>query len=216
MGAAAAGISEPRGPETGISILRTGDDAARLRNRLERSANIGRYAMVTVGSITAAAGVATWITSPSDVGIGIAAFGGVLLVLGVVQHLLYRRDLHHWPTEVLLQDEGLELILPNGQVEGAMWSDPDFGLHLIARPAPEPAKREFLLIWLMDSRIPPVEISEEAFDRLREIAVNSGLRMSQRQRGSRTKPTQFVEIRQAPPESETARPSPASFDEPSQ
>ena len=213
MGVAAADLSETSSPDTGISILRTGDEAAYLRNRLERSANIGRYAMVMVGSITVAAGAAVWVTSASEVGVAIAAFGAVLTVLGVIQHFLYRRDLSHWPTEVLLQEEGLELILPNGEIRGVMWSDADFGLQLIARPAPEPAKREFLLIWLVDSRIPPVEISSEAFDRLREITANKGLRLSQRQHGTRTNPTQFVEIRQAPPAPATARPNPASLDD---
>lgn len=199
-------------PETGVSISRRDEDALRLRERLERPARIGRLALAIVGVLAAAAGVATWITSGSNAGIAVAAFGAVLILLGVAQHLLYRRELAHWPTDVLLQDVGLELVLPNGEVRGAMWSDPDFALQLVARPAHVSSNREFLLIWLAESRIPPVEITGEGFDLLRQIASTNGLIVSQTQRGSRSNPTQSVTIRQRPHESPLRRTKTAGVD----
>jgi len=136
-------------------------------------------------------------TTGSSLGIALGAFGVVLIVLGVAQHLLFRNDQAHWPDEACLWEDGLELILHNGEVRGASWSDPELALHLVARRAPPPAKREYLLIWLMESRIPPVEISAEGFDQLRKVAVDRGLQMSQTQRGRRSDATQFIEIRQS-------------------
>lgn len=184
--------------EGGISLIRTGEEATLLRHRLERPARVGRYVMGTLGAITAAAGVATWITTASEVGLVLGAFGGVLTVLSVAQHLLYRRDLDHWPTDVLLWDEGVELVLHNGEVRGATWSDPGLALHLVERRAPPPANREYLLVWLMDPKIPPVELSAEGFDRLNRATVDRHLRVNENRRGSRPDATRLIEIRQGP------------------
>ena len=154
--------------------------------------------MGILGPITAAAGVATWITTASEVGLALGAFGGVLTVLGVVQHLLYRRDLDHWPTNVLLWGEGVELVLHNGEVRGATWSDSALALHLVERRAPPPANREYLLVWLMDPKIPPVELSAEGFDRLNRATVDRHLRVNENRRGSRPDATRLIEIRQGP------------------
>lgn len=187
---------EPKAPERGISLVRTGDEATFLRHRLERPARFGRYVLAVLGAIAAAAGVALWISTGSALGLALGLFGGVLIVLGVVQHLLLRRDLNHWPTDALLWDDGLELVLYNGEVRGASWTDPDIGLHLVARRAPAPAQREYLLVWLMESSIPPVELSAEGFDRVTRAAVDRGLKISQTRKGSRKDAPQLIDIRQ--------------------
>ena len=191
------GASTP--PEGGVSLVRTGSEGEMLQNRLERPAKVGRMVMAMLGIITAGAGVADWITTGSAVGIAIAAFGGVLLALGVIQHILYKRDLQHWPKDVVLWDEGIELMLSNGEVRGMMWSDPDVALQLVARKAPAPAEREYLLLWLPDSKIPAVELSAEGYDRIAKIAAESHLQISMTRRGPRVGGTQMIQIRQLPP-----------------
>ena len=186
----------PDGAEGGVSITRTGDEATQLRHRLERPARVGRVILSLLGAITAGAGIADWISTRLVVGIAIAVFGALLLALGVIQHVLYRRDLQHWPSDVVLWDEGIELLLPNGEVRGASWSDPDIGLQLVSRPAPPPANQEYLLLWLSDSRIPAVELSADGFERISKLAVDRGLRTSMTQRGSRSRATKIIHIQQ--------------------
>ena len=152
--------------------------------------------LTMLGAVTALAGGALLVTTGSGLGIALLAFGGVLLALGVVQHLLYRRDLEHWPEKAALWADGLELVLHNGEVRGASWTDPDFALQMVSRKAPSPADREFLMIWLMDSKIPPVELSEEGFDQLRRVAVDLGLQITHGRRTSRSDSNLWVEIRQ--------------------
>lgn len=189
----------PKGPPgDASSILRTGPGADLLRRRMERPARFGRVILPLLGVVTASAGVAMRIVTGASLGVALGAFGVVLIVLGAVQHLLYRRDQTHWPDQAFLWDDGVELVLHNGEVRGASWSDPDLALHLVARRAPSPADREYLLIWLMESSIPPVELSPEGFDHLRRMAVNRGLQMTEVRRGSKATSTQLVEIRQSP------------------
>lgn len=193
-GSFSAGGTLKNPPEDAYSILRGGPEADFLRLRMERPARFGRVILPFLGVVTASAGLTMRIATGSSLGFALGAFGIVLIVLGVVQHLLYRRDQAHWPDQAFLWEDGLELVLRNGEVRGASWSDPDLALHLIARRAPAPANREYLLIWLMESSIPPVELSAEGFDRLRKMAANHGLESTQVQRGRRADSTQLIEI----------------------
>jgi hypothetical protein len=161
---------------------------------MERPARVGRVVLVMLGAITAAVGTATWVTTGGALGVALAVFGGVLLVLGITQHFLYRRDLSHWPERAVLWDEGVELILHNGEVRGASWSDPDLLFGLASRPAPPPIVREYLLLWMRDSKIPSVEISSEGFERLRKTASTHHLRLRERRRGRRSRETLWLEI----------------------
>jgi len=109
---------------------------------------------------------------------------------------------------VLLWNEGVELVLPNGEVRGATWSDSDLALELVSRRAPLPAKREYLLLWLPDSKIPPVQLSEDGYDRLAKVAADGGLHISQSRRGARVDGVQVIQIRAvAPPVSTEAKKS---------
>jgi len=163
---------------------------------MERPSRIGRFLFGVLGAITAAAGFAVWITSSSIVGLALGVFGGLLIILGVIQHNLLRRDGQHWPDQAVLREGGVELFLHNGEVRGATWSDSDLAFHLVERRAPPPANREYLLIWLMDSKVPPVELSAEGFDRLNRATVDRNLRVNESRRGSRPDATRLIEIRQ--------------------
>lgn len=194
MESQAAAYPQPDQPGEGLSIARAGDEASTLRHRIELPARLGRVILTFFGVVTGFAGVATWATTKSVDGIALGAFGTVLIVLGVVQHLLYLRDRAHWPERAFLWDDGLELVLHNGEVRGASWSDPDFGLQLIARRARPPIGREFVMVWLMDSKVPPVELSPEGFDQLRQSAADHDLDLTQTRRGSRADSTQFIHV----------------------
>jgi hypothetical protein len=140
------------------------------------------------------AGIAFWIESGSAVGIAFAVFGAVLVLLAVVQHFMLRRDLAHWPTDVLLYDEGLEVTLANGEVRGTTWTEPEISLILLSRPVRGSENREVLLMWGMDSKLPSAEITVEAFDRLPQVARDHGLVVEEQRRGSRLRPTRWVHI----------------------
>jgi len=196
-------------PEEGTSIARTGDEATFLRHRMERPALVGRYVLILLGAVTTSAGIAFWATAGSVLGLALGAFGAVLIVLGVIQHFLHKRDLDHWPTDVVLWKEGIELVLPNGDVRGATWSDSDLALELVSRRAPLPAKREYLLLWLPDSKIPPAQLSADGFERLAKLAADGGLHISQTRRGARADAVQVIRILSPPSGTSSEPPSAA-------
>jgi len=181
--------------EEGFSLLRTGEEVAVLRHRLEQPARLGRYGLGVLGTITAGAGAGLWFATASLLGIALGVFGAVLIVLGVVQHLLLRRDRAHWPDDAFLWKEGLELVLHNGEVRGFSWSDPKLALDLVARRAPPPAAREYLLVWMMDPKIPSIELSADRFERLKAAAVAQHLIVTEHRSGKKAEGTQWVEIR---------------------
>jgi hypothetical protein len=182
--------------ESGFSIGREGPAAAFLRHRIERPARIGLYVLTAFGAFTAIVSAALWILSPSDLALGLVILGGVLILLGYVQFVLYRRDEAHWPDQVMLWDGGIELVLHNGEVRGVSWTDPDFALDLVARKAPAPAGREFLLVWMSEGKIPSAEITEEGFEKVQRAAVAGALNVMNNRRGRSADATQTVEIRQ--------------------
>ncbi len=193
MSSAARAIVAPEPGST--SLLRDGAAAVALRRRVERPALVGQYVLGTLGAVTAAAGVALYLTDGSPLGFAFGAFGAVLAALGVVQHLLIRRDRVHWPDQVLLWNGGVELVLHNGEVRGLSWDDPDLALDLVAQRAPPPAGREYLLVWMAEGRIPSAELSSEGYDRLRRAAEGQHLLVTQPNPPRRPDGREIIEIR---------------------
>ncbi len=157
---------------------------------------MGLYVLSILGMATAAIGAVLWFLSPSSLALGLAGLGGLLMVLGYVQYRLYRRDLTHWPDQAILWDGGIELVLHNGEVRGVSWSEPDLALDLVARKAPPPAGREFLLVWMSEGKIPSVELTEDGFEKVQRAAVAHELTVLQRRHGRAADARQTVEIRQ--------------------
>lgn len=191
-----AGASVSGATETGGTPLHRSDPGAELlRRRIERPARLGQYVLATLGAVTAAAGATLWFTDRSPLGLAFTAFGLVLAALGGLQFLLLRRDREHWPDQVVLWDRGVELILHNGEVRGAGWDDPDLALNLIARAAPEPAGREYLLVWMAEGKIPSAELTADGFDHLRRAAEREHLLVTEPHPLRRPGGLQWVEIR---------------------
>lgn len=191
MAAPEHGDTAPAG-EPGTSLIRTGAEAEFLRRWLERPARAGRYALIGLGGTVVAAGVAVYLTNGSVLGIAFALFGAVLLVLGAVQHLLLHRELANWPLDALLFEDGIELVLSNGEIRGLHWADPAFSLALVSRKAPAPAHREYLLVWTNEGKIPSVELSEAGFDALLREASARRLLIEERRRGRGEAPARWI------------------------
>jgi len=162
-----------------------------------------------LGAVTAAAGVAAWITSALVPGLALGVFWAVLIVLALVQHILLRRDHAHWPDQAVLREDGVELFLRNGEVRGLSWTDSDLALNLISRMAPPPANREYLLVWMADPKIPSIELSADGYERLKQAAEAQRLIVTTSRRGRGEMGTQWTEIRHGAPSFEGAPASPA-------
>jgi hypothetical protein len=194
VASSAARSTVPPEPE-GTSLVRQGDEAELLRRRIERPALIGQYVLETLGAVTAVAGLGLFLTDRSPLGLALGAFGGVLIVLGVLQHLIIRRDRANWPDQVLLWEGGLELVLHNGEVRGISWDDPDLSINLVSRRAPAPADREYLLVWMAEGKIPSAELSSDGFTQLRRAAEGRHLLVTESRASRRANALQLVEIR---------------------
>jgi hypothetical protein len=181
--------------EEGTSLIRTGPEAEFLREWLQRPARLGRYALLCLGGVVLGAGVALFLTNGSILGVAFALFGGVLLALGAVQHVLLRHELTHWPLDALLFEDGIELVLSNGEIRASTWSDPNFSIALVSRRAPAPANREYLLIWMSEGKIPSVELSEAGFDALLQEATARRLDIDERRRGRGDVPSRWIWVK---------------------
>jgi hypothetical protein len=197
----------------GVSLTRDDADAERLRRRMELPAEVGRYVLVMLGAVIAAAASGLWITRPSVLADGLLVFGALLILLGVVQHLLLKRDRAHWPDQAYLWADGLELVLHNGEIRATSWTDPKLALDIYLRPLRGVPNEEILLVWKSDAHVPPCQLSVEGFERIRETAIAHGLEFAEFRDGNRKRSMRAYEIRsarsQATSSSSPARPSPS-------
>jgi hypothetical protein len=185
--------------EHGHSLLRSDAECSEFRERMEVPSRWGRYVLVSLGVLIVGAATGIWFAHPSPAADGLLVFGLVLVVLGFVQHRLLLRDRDHWPKQAYLWAEGLELVLSNGEIRAAPWSDPKFVLDLYARPMKDGAPDEFLLVWKMDPKIPMCPITSKGFERVREAAVARGLEFSEYRADNRRRTLRGFEIRVPPP-----------------
>ena len=174
------------------------------RRRRERPAEIGRYPLLGSGAVCASAGGALWLTAPSahPLGAAFVAFGLVLMALGGSLHLLLVRERDRWPERAYAWDEGIELVLHDGELRATAWDDPKLALDVFVRPRARSSEDERLLVWRMGSGVPACDLTQPGFDRLIEIVNAHGLRLSEYRRGRRAREARAYEIR--------ARPTPRS------
>lgn len=182
--------------EHGVSLLKPPEEAADLRRRRERPAEVGRTLLVTLGAICAGAGGALWVTSHiSIVAVALLAFGLTLIALGATLHLVLLRDRDRWPEGAHAWDEGIELLLHDGDLKAALWTDPKLALDVFVRPLHRSTSVERLLVWRMDSTVPPCDLSQEGFDRLMEVVVAQDLRLAEFSSGRKGREAKAFEIR---------------------
>lgn len=200
VGGNASAGTQPAAEEHGASLLVATEDGDRLRRRRERPAEVGRYLLLGLGAVCGAAGAALWLTTanarlPGSVFLG---FGLTLMSLGGTLHLVLARDRQRWPEQVHAWDEGIELLLHDGELRAATWDDPRLALDLFVRPRRTSSDEDRLLLWRMGPSVPPCNLSEAGYSRLMEMVVKHELRLTEYRRGRRTREPRAYEIRSRP------------------
>ncbi len=185
-------------PEHGSSLLCSPGEATLLRQRRERSAVLGSRLLATLGAVSASAATALWITTRvSYVAVGVLAFGVLLIGLGVLLYRILARDRRRWPEELHAWDEGIELLLHDGELRAAPWTDPRLALDVFVRHPRRSNDAERLLVWRMGTPVPPCDLSREGFDRLMDVVVSRGHELVEYRRGAKGRESRAVEIRGA-------------------
>jgi len=188
-------VTPPSAQEAGVVLLRPGEEVEKLRRRRERPGEIGRSLLLLLGSICAGAGAALWFTHGSIVAEALVSFGAILIGLGLVEHVLLRRDRMHWVDQAHLWNDGIELILHNGEIRAASWTDPGLAFDIFVRPRRKPTDDERLLIWRKDPKVPPCDLSEVGLDKLKHAVTAHELGFTEFRRGRRTREARAYEVR---------------------
>jgi hypothetical protein len=182
--------------EHGVSLLRPAEEAAGLRRRRERPAEIGRYLLILLGAVCGAAGAALWVTTPIVLVAGaILGFGLILIALGATLHLVLLRERERWPEETHAWDEGIEILLHDGELRAASWTDPKLALDVFVKQRRHLTDDERLLVWRMGSGIPPCDLSRDGFDRLMQVVVTHDLKLAEFRGGRKGREARAYEIR---------------------
>ncbi len=186
--------------EHGLSLLAPVDEVRAVRRRRERPAEVGRYLLLGLGGLAAGTSAVLSWQLPADrfVALAILGFGLILVALGATVHLVLLRDRQRQPVEAHAWEEGIELILANGEVHGATWADPKLALDVFVQPARKGRIEERLLVWGMSRSIPPIDLSEAGLSRLLQNVVKHGLSLAEYRRGQRSIEPRAYEIRGRP------------------
>jgi len=183
--------------EHGASLLVPPEEAERWRRRRERPAEVGRFALLGLGLTCIAAGLALWITARGEVGVGsmFVGFGLALAALGGTLHLLLQRDRDLRPERAHAWEDGIELVLHDGDLRAVAWSDPKLALDVFVRPRRGTADEERLLVWRVGRSVPPADLSEAGLARLLEVVATHDLRLAEFRNGRRAREARAYEIR---------------------
>lgn len=201
--------------EHGLSLLAPADEVSAVRRRREKPAEIGRYLLLGLGGLAAGTSAVLGWQLPADrfIALAVVGFGLILVALGAILHLVLLRDRQRQPVEAHAWEDGIELILANGEVHGATWADPKLSIDVFVRPARRGHAEERLLVWGMGRSIPPIDLSEAGLGQVLEDVVTHGLRLAEYRQGRRTDEPRAYEIRGRPtdavPASAAAPPVPS-------
>lgn len=183
-------------PEEAASLLVSADQAASFRRRRERPAEIGRYLLLGLGVVCAGAASALWITTRvSLVAAALLGFGLILAALGGTLHLFLLRDRARWPEQAHAWNEGLEVLLHDGELRATAWTDPKLALDIFVRRARHAKDDERLLVWRMGTGIPPCDLSAGGFERLMQAVVAHDLQLNEFRGGRKGREARAYEIR---------------------
>ena len=193
---AAPSSADPGGEESGVSLIHSPAESEALRRERERSAVIGRYPLVVLGAVCSASAIALWLTSHvSPVDLALLAFGLVLIACGASLHLVLLRDRGRWPETAHAWEQGIEILLHDGEVKAALWADPKLALDVFVRTRKDGRDDERLLHWRMDPAVPPCDLTREGFDRLMEAVSSHNLKLAEYRAGGKGRESRAYEIR---------------------
>lgn len=179
-----------------MSLIHSPAESAELRRQRERPAEIGRYPLIVLGAVCSASAAALWFSSHTSlVDVALLAFGLVLMALGGTLHLVLLRDRDRWPEEAHAWEEGIEIVLHDGEVKAAGWTDPKFALDIFVRKRPGREDDERLLHWRMDPAVPPCDLTKEGFDRLMQAVSSHDLKLAEYRAGGKARESRAYEIR---------------------
>jgi hypothetical protein len=182
--------------EHGVSLLRPAEEATDLRRRRERPAEVGRYLLIGLGSVCAGAAGALWVTTRVSLVAGsLLGFGLILIALGATLHLVLLRDRERWPEEAHAWDEGIELLLHDGELRAASWTDPKLALDVFVRRRRGATDEERLMVWRMGPAVPPCDLSRAGFELLMQVVVAHHLQLAEFRGGSKAREARAYEIR---------------------
>lgn len=182
--------------EHGISLIHSPAESAALRRQRERPAAIGRYPMLLLGAVCSGSAAALWFTlHHSPVAMALLAFGFVLIALGGTLHLFLLRDRERWPEQAHAWDEGIEILLHDGEVKATLWTDPKLALDVFVRSRKAGQDDERLLHWRMDPAVPPCDLTKEGFDRLMQAVSSHDLKLAEYRAGRKGRESRAYEIR---------------------
>ncbi len=185
--------------DSGMPLLRPAEESEALRRRRERPAEMGRTLLLLLGVICAGASTALWVTDRSVISLGLLAFGSLLVGLGLVEHLLIGRDRKYHVDQALLWATGIELLLHNEEIRAASWTDAKLALDIFVHPRRGNLDEDRILVWRMDSRVPPCDLSEDGLEHLKGAVVTHGLRLREFRGGRKTRESHAYEIRPGRP-----------------
>jgi len=182
--------------EHGVSLIHPLAESEALRRRRERPAEIGRYPLILLGAVCSASAVALWLTvHASPVTAMLLGFGLLLIALGGTLHLILLRDRDRWPEQAHAWEEGIEILLHNGELKAALWNDPKFALDIFVRSQKGARDDERVLYWKMESTVPPCDLTKEGFDRLMDVVRARDLHMAEYRAGRKGREMRAYEIR---------------------
>jgi hypothetical protein len=182
--------------ERGSSLIHPLAESAQLRRRRERPAELGRYPLALLGVVCAASASALWLFQHVSVlSVALLAFGLLLIALGATLHLVLLRDRERWPEEAHAWEEGIEILLHDGDLKAALWDDPKLALDVFVRDRKGSAEPERVLCWRMDRAIPPCDLTQEGFDRLMQIVASRDLGLREYRSGRPGREARAYEIR---------------------
>ncbi len=152
-----------------------------------------------LGVVCAGAGGALWATSRSALpALAFVAFGSLLIGLGIYLHFLVKRDAELAPEEAHVWNEGIEILLRNGEIRAASWTDPHLALAILVRYRRGSTEPERLFYWRTDPRVPPTDLSGDGLDRLLRAAATHDVVLSQERKGRSPRAPRFYAIEGRP------------------
>ena len=182
--------------DRGVSLIHPPAQSAAIRRRRERPAELGRYPLLVLGAVCASSAFALRLDDrTSMVALALLGFGLILVALGATLHMVLVRDRDRWPEEAHAWEEGIEILLHDGELRAALWADPRFALDVFVQERKGGLDDERLLYWRMDRAIPPCDLTKEGFDRLMDVVRSHDLKMAEFRVGRKGRETRAYEIR---------------------